>query len=863
MSFSFKQLFQKESEEQAARGGLQFGQQQAPQSQGAPPEGRAAPMPDPEGLPAQEMFEQAAPAVQAQPAMAEASQAASPFEMAGQAPASGDAPSPFAEVAQSPFGDAASVPAQPSPFAQDAPSPFAEAPAPGPAPEVAAVPPEAASPFSDASASPFAEATPGGDIGSSASSSFFEPVPPSAREQQFDAGESFPPVPTPVDENADKGFVPLSSLPPTQQPAPDMVPPAQVSANFSANVPLQAQNPFAAPAAGEPIDSPFAAPAAQAPQSELPPFDAAPASPASPFGVAPEDAAPAMPPPLPPDGGADDFDPSHEPLETLKGLKAPGFGEALTFSAPAPAPEIVVAEPLPEVVDLPLLAVLADISEASLGFDPQKIPVDIDVSIATASFASQWGNGAVEIGLSDVVSGVEEQFRAAFVNADISLRVPLPMAELAAKLPSPAPAPMEPTPESAPTPMFEEIAPIESAAAPELSNAFEMPAASPAAEASPFGMEEAAPAAFEFPQTDPAAVPSFAMPEPAAAPAPGGAPAPPPPESEPFQPVASMSPFESPIDSAAVAAEPPSAFTSPLSAEPAPQLSAELPAFGEPPAAFGEQAPAFGGQPLASPSTASPFSSEPGQPAFDALVQPTAEPVPEPAASVDGSWPFGEMDSMAAAPASPAAPEPLESLSPLSDQLAADPMAPVSMGSAELSPSTTDSSAGSPMPFADAAPPISVAAAAPLAALAEPPAEAAPSPFAGSQFNDAPEQSTLRALFMAEGKLDAAAVIAHCCEMNGVIECVAVSSDGSLKASSAPAGSMFDDAAALVQSVRALAGSLGADATGPLTLRSPKGLISFFTAGESALGVLHGEEGFQPGVQERLRMVAAELPSLL
>ena len=115
---------------------------------------------------------------------------------------------------------------------------------------------------------------------------------------------------------------------------------------------------------------------------------------------------------------------------------------------------------------------------------------------------------------------------------------------------------------------------------------------------------------------------------------------------------------------------------------------------------------------------------------------------------------------------------------------------------------------------------------------------------------------------MIDGAIDAQAVIRHCSEMPGITECVAVTNDGQLQASSAPDGFLAADAAGLAANVRALASSLGASDNGPLTLRTGRGLASFFPSGEVCLGVLHGDEGFQAGVQERLALVAGELSSL-
>ena len=74
---------------------------------------------------------------------------------------------------------------------------------------------------------------------------------------------------------------------------------------------------------------------------------------------------------------------------------------------------------------------------------------------------------------------------------------------------------------------------------------------------------------------------------------------------------------------------------------------------------------------------------------------------------------------------------------------------------------------------------------------------------------------------------------------------------------------LASDGASLYNSVRSLAESLGASDGGPITVRSGSGLLSSFSSGIASLGVRHGAEGFQAGVQERLTLVAGELDSLI
>ena len=128
-----------------------------------------------------------------------------------------------------------------------------------------------------------------------------------------------------------------------------------------------------------------------------------------------------------------------------------------------------------------------------------------------------------------------------------------------------------------------------------------------------------------------------------------------------------------------------------------------------------------------------------------------------------------------------------------------------------------------------------------------------------SDATSAAGQPTLRALLMTDAGIDGEMVVGHCADLDGVHQCVACTSDGRVKASSMPGGSLKIDFLGLLGSVRTLTEAFGAGMEGPLTLRSSEGLVSFFVSGNACLGVLHSEGALKSGVQERLWLIAGAL----
>lgn len=210
-----------------------------------------------------------------------------------------------------------------------------------------------------------------------------------------------------------------------------------------------------------------------------------------------------------------------------------------------------------------------------------------------------------------------------------------------------------------------------------------------------------------------------------------------------------------------------------------------------------------------------PDSLEPGQ--LSPMVDREKEP------SVAGPWPFE--DEFVQPNAHTKQPEPLESLSPLSPALSGSPGAFDPVGESKVGQDE-------PLPIGDCN--------------------------TGSRTG----QATLRAFLMTDGDIDGDMVVRHCAEFEGIHQCVAYTADGRIKSSSMPNGTLEIDGKGLLESVRNLASAFAAGSEGPVTLRSPEGLVSFFSCADACLGVLHSEGALKSGVQERLRLITGALGAL-
>ncbi len=188
--------------------------------------------------------------------------------------------------------------------------------------------------------------------------------------------------------------------------------------------------------------------------------------------------------------------------------------------------------------------------------------------------------------------------------------------------------------------------------------------------------------------------------------------------------------------------------------------------------------------------------------------------------SVAGPWPFE--DEFVQSKAHTKQPEPLESLSPLSSTLSGSPSSFDPVGASKV--------------VQDEFPPIG-----------------------DCNVGSSTGQATLRAFLMTDGDIDEDMVARHCAELEGIHQCVVYTADGRVKSSSMPNGTLEIDGTGILESVRTLASAFAAGSEGPVTLRSPEGLVSFFSCGDACLGVLHSEEALKSGVQERLWLITCAL----
>ena len=149
-----------------------------------------------------------------------------------------------------------------------------------------------------------------------------------------------------------------------------------------------------------------------------------------------------------------------------------------------------------------------------------------------------------------------------------------------------------------------------------------------------------------------------------------------------------------------------------------------------------------------------------------------------------------------------------------------------------------------------------------LSPLGEEGEEVAPEGFGGIGAPPTDRQATLRGLFLTDGMIDAERVAAHCSELPGVESCVVLGDASILVADSPESGEFGGEASRLHRSLLELLDAAGVADSQRLTVRTDQNLVSFFAGEEFAIAVRHAPEGFRPGVQERLAMIARELGNL-
>lgn len=240
----------------------------------------------------------------------------------------------------------------------------------------------------------------------------------------------------------------------------------------------------------------------------------------------------------------------------------------------------------------------------------------------------------------------------------------------------------------------------------------------------------------------------------------------------------------------------------------------------------------------------------------------------------------------------------LAKLPPLTPEPAAPPP---SFSTASFAPPAPTETPAAPFSFTPFTPFTPVPPAAPVTAPVEPPADAAreealpslaaalpaaavvepvgpsstPAPADGAiedlsfGYVDNPTQLALRAVFATDQVLSTQDVVNHAARLEGLRSCLVHTPHASLHSASSGeesddvrhfrdrAGVLFEKTASLVRELDPAAREQS------FTLRTARGVVSFFAVGDVCLAVLHAEPSFRPGVREKLTLTARSLADML
>ncbi len=159
---------------------------------------------------------------------------------------------------------------------------------------------------------------------------------------------------------------------------------------------------------------------------------------------------------------------------------------------------------------------------------------------------------------------------------------------------------------------------------------------------------------------------------------------------------------------------------------------------------------------------------------------------------------------------------------------------------------------------------------APVATPATPSSPATPAPGAGGRglgFHSAVKDLELRAIFGLDESFTPDLVAKLTNELPGILGCVIFQRNRGLLCKSLPVemqnGAMADQIPGLYEKVVGLSGDLGFHDTETFTLHTGHGVLSFFGEGDSCLSILQQDTNFEPGVRERLVLIARGLAKLL
>jgi hypothetical protein len=576
------------------------------------------------------------------------------------------------------------------------------------------------------------------------------------------------------------------------------------------------------------------------------------------------------------------------PAEVSEIIADPFAKKPVASSDPSPA--LDQPEPV-TMVSLSLSALLQDQSLDSLGFDPVRVPASVRVTLPSAPLMAQVASGRIRLRLDELLDGLDAKFKPAFQQTRPGLELIVPMRELFENLPAATPLipPAPPvvslfqTPFSTqaeadqPLPSSPEPAPAATLPPPVVSS-FIVPAPAPAIEAPISRLDEVAALAASLDS------PLVVKPEPAATMA---------------APVALSTPGSlDPIEPAR-----PSFLLLPT------EETAPIP----PPAAFEPTPASFTPAPASLPPLLNPFAMPPGAGARSGLgldlplmpydedpvpleslrttqsvpeIMPPATPSPIGTAGLRTSeMPVFTPELASPPPLATAAhavppPPPIFSFSP---PPAAVDLPPANVPAAPVAPAASFTPELKPAFSYNFDPPTPARATAePLRALPSVELPLRPSaelPLRSQEttaiedlsfgYVDHPIQLSLRAVFSTGQLLSTQDVVDHASRLEGLRACLVHAPGTSLCSHSSAQESedvrhFRERAAVLFEKTASLVRELDPTALEQsFTLRTAKGVVSFFAVGDVCLAVLHDEPTFRPGAREKLTLVVRSLAEML
>jgi hypothetical protein len=592
------------------------------------------------------------------------------------------------------------------------------------------------------------------------------------------------------------------------------------------------------------------------------------------------------------------------PAEVSEIITDPFAKKPVASSDPSPA--LDQPEPV-TLVSLSLSALLHDQSFDSLGFDPARVPASVRVTLPSAPLMAQVASGRIRVRLDELLDGLDAKFKPAFQQTRPGLELVVPMRELFENLPAatplipPAPPvvslfhtpfsiqaeadqPLQPSPE--PTPAATLPPPVVSS--------FIAPAPPPAVEVPISRLDEVAALASSLDS------PLVATPEPAAAmaapiaiPAPGSLD-----PIEPARPSFLLLPPALPTEEAAPILHPAAFDLAPPSFTPAPASPRTAPISLPPllnPFAMPPGAGARSGLGLDLPLM--PYDEDPVPLESLRTTESVPEVVPPAARSPFGFAGFMAPETPVSTP-EPASPPPLATAThavpppppifSFSPQPAAVDLPPASF-TPELKPAFSynfdpptpaRTVAEPPLSLPSVELPLRPSVEPPLRPSVEPPLRPSVEPPLRSQetttiedlsfgYVDHPIQLSLRAVFSTGQLLSTQDVVDHASRLEGLRACLVQAPGTSLCSHSSPqenedvrhfrerAAVLFEKTASLVRELDPTALEQS------FTLRTAKGVVSFFAVGDVCLAVLHAEPTFRPGVREKLTLVVRSLAEML